>query len=153
MVWNGPAWSTPHTEMPILSPSRYARSIKFFSLSIGIYDFHHFPAFALTFDPAGLTPTASPLPVEAGLFEDLPDGVGAHPRQPIWGLTQSPAQRRKRPSSGCVLFTIGFPTHLFKDALPLLGGVDGSRTATVTRFDGRESFLVKARHQFGDGIP
>src|SRR5215207_5005631 len=133
MVRNGSAWSSPHTEMPTSSPSRSSPSCKIWAIGVGIGDLNHLTTFALAFDPARLAPASGPLPLKTGLFEDLSDGVGAHRRQPVRSLTQGPPQRRKRPASGCVLLTVGFPAYLRQDALALRCCVDGPASTSVAR--------------------
>src|SRR5215213_8784653 len=95
--WPGPPRS-PTFRIPkpflieFITASRRVRSNFLASasgLGIRVDDLNHLTTFALTFDLAGLRPSAPPLPVKAGLFEDLPDGVGTHLRQPISSPTQS----------------------------------------------------------------
>src|SRR5215208_5534800 len=100
-----------------------------------------------------LAPATGPLPLKTGLFEDLPDGVGAHFGQPVRSLTQSPTQTRKRPSSGAILLPIGFPARLRKDALPLGCRVDGLAATSVAWLQGAKTFPVETRYQPRDGIP
>jgi hypothetical protein len=85
-------------------------------------------------------------------MQDQPDRLRAYLGQPVWSLAQGTLQGRQRPRLGPILLRVWHTAHLGQDPFLFCAPVPEGRTTTVSWLNGRDTFLVEAADQLGDGL-